>query len=295
MTDAHQLDAEEADARPRSLLALLDLTPIGSDTWTGPTPAEGPGRLFGGQVAAQALRAACNTVDPGPRVHSLHGYFIRPGRPHTDLELHVERTRDGRSFTTRHVTAVQEGRAIFELTASFHTDEQGVDWQEAPPPIGDPEDAPEPFVGPFNKWQPSNPFIIRPVARERDVFSLHPCWIKLREEVGDDPHLHACALTFISDIALVSAARAPGKAAIPSGASLDHAVWFHRPPNANDWHLYSAASVTNYGARGLARGTMHSRDGRLIASVTQEALLRPSGNYQMPPGMAEMLARENLA
>lgn len=273
---------------PRSLLSLLTLRPVGEDRWWAPTPAEGPPRLFGGQVAAQSLMAACLSVELGPRPHSLHGYFIRPGRPDTDMELVVERTRDGRSFTTRHVTAVQEGQAIFELTASFHTDEDGVDWQEPgpemlAPPAG--EDGPE--DSPFGFFRATMPFDVRPAAGIGPGFSLHPCWVRLREEIDpDDQRLHACALAFVSDLAVVSAARAPGsRTGLPSGASLDHAVWFHRPVDVRDWMLFSADAVSNFGARGLARGTFLTRGGALVASMAQEALLRTSGRFQVPPGM----------
>jgi acyl-CoA thioesterase-2 len=276
---------------PRLLTGLLDLAVLGEDTWTAPTPAEGPPRLFGGQVAAQALRAACLTVPAGPRPHSMHGYFIRPGRPDVTLELHVERTRDGRSFTTRHVTAVQDGHAVFELTASFHADEEGVDWQEPGPDLPGPatEAADD---SPFSGFWDSNPFEIRPIVPWSEAMSVHPCWVRLREDVGDDPALHACAITFISDLAVVGSARAPGhRSALPSGASLDHAIWFHRPADANRWMLFAVEPVTNFGARGLARGTLHDERGTLVASIAQEALLRPSGRYPFPPGLAALRDR----
>lgn len=286
----------EPTPEPRTLLPLLTLTPTGEDRWAAPTPAEGPPRLFGGQVAAQSLRAACLTVDPGPRPHSLHGYFIRPGRPDTDLELVVERMRDGKSFTTRHVTAVQEGQAIFELTASFHTDEEGNDWQEPPPDRPDPEDSfdPDREDSPFGGFRATNPFVIRPLRRLGESFSMHPCWVKVREELEPDERLHACALAYVSDLAVVQAARAPGSVGMPFGASLDHAVWFHRPVDVGEWLLFSAGPVSNFGARGLARGTFHTRYGVLVASIAQEALLRTTGRFPTPPGMAA-LREEDLA
>lgn len=285
---------------PRSLLSLLALVPIGEDRWSAPTPAEGPPRLFGGQVAAQALRAACLTVPPGPRPHSLHGYFIRPGRPEVQLELVVERTRDGRSFTTRHVTALQEGQAIFELTSSFHTDEEGVDWQE-PAPVPrprHPEEAPEPDSddSPFGGFHASNPFAIRPLSLPEGGFgtTLHPCWVRIREPLEPDERLHACALAYVSDLAVVTAARAPGSTGMPFGASLDHAVWFHRPVDVNQWLLFRAGPVSNFGARGLARGSFHTAEGVLVASLAQEALLRTTGRFPMPPGLGD-LREEDLA
>src|SRR5665213_3137802 len=281
---------------PRSLLGLLTLSPLGEDRWSAPTPAEGPPRLFGGQVAAQSLRAACLSVEDGPRPHSLHGYFVRPGRPDTDLELVVERMRDGRSFTTRHVTAVQEGQAIFELTASFHTDEEGADWQEPTaerPPMPDPGEG-ERDDSPFGGFHATNPFVIRPVRTVGAGFAVHPCWVRLREPLGADPRLHACALAYVSDLAVVQAARAPGSTGMPFGASLDHAVWFHRPVDVSQWLLFTAGPVSNFGARGLARGTFHTSDGVLVASLAQEALLRTTGRFPMPPGMAD-LGEEDLA
>jgi acyl-CoA thioesterase-2 len=243
----------------------------------------------------------------------MHSYFVRPGRPGTQLELVVERIRDGRSFATRRVTAVQGDEAIFVLDASFHVTEDGHDWQvpmaadtpspdELPPrdifgrrppwapPAedgadaegstdgeGDGGDAPVPprFRGP----RAASLFELRPLRLGED-FSLHPAWVRLAEPIGDDPSLHACALTYISDMAVVRAAVAPGAPLSWGGASLDHAVWFHRPLRVDEWLLFSAEPLTNHGARGLARGSFHTQDGALVASFVQECLLRSTG---MPP------------
>jgi len=271
----------------RTLAGILDLRPSGQDRWEAPTPGEGPPRLFGGQVAAQALAAACRTV-PGDRPpHSLHGYFIRPGRPDTALELVVERTRDGRSFTTRHVTALQEGKAIFNLTASFHAGEPGVDWQLSAPEVPPPDALPDPPRPSRRMWGPASFFEQRPVLAsiDGDPWPRHPCWVRLAEEVPADPAEQACALTFISDMGVVGSARAPGDRARPSSlASLDHAVWFHRPFDISQWHLFSVDPVSNYGARGLAFGSFHDLDGRLIASIAQEGLIRPGPPDWLPPG-----------
>jgi acyl-CoA thioesterase II len=280
-------------SRRRSLLELFDFEESGPDRWNAPTPPEGPPRLFGGQVAAQALMAACRTVEPDRPPHSLHGYFIRPGRPNSALELVVERMRDGRSFTTRHVTAVQRNQAIFELTASFHADEGGFDWFEplADRPVGA-ETLPSPEGDkPFGAFWANSPFEIRPVHRIDRTFKVHPCWVRIREDLGGDPVLQACALTFISDMAVVSSARAPtNRTGIPNGASLDHAVWFHRAFDANDWLLFSVEPVSNYGGRGLARGSFHTSDGVLVATMSQEALLRsivkPAETAGDPPSPA---------
>jgi acyl-CoA thioesterase-2 len=273
-----------SDPPRRTLAGILDLTPAGEDRWVAPTPGEGPPRLFGGQVAAQALAAACKTVDADRPPHSLHGYFIRPGRPDSVLELVVERTRDGRSFATRHVTAVQEGNAIFNLTASFHGGEEGIDWQLPGPGLEPPPDnerAPRP-ERPF--WF-TNPFEIRPVQPPTDdPWPPHPCWVRLIEELPTDQASQLCALTFISDMGVVGSARAPHDRRPSSLASLDHAVWFHRPVDMSEWHLFSVDPVSNFGARGLARGTIHAADGRLVASIAQEGLIRPGAPDWAPPG-----------
>jgi acyl-CoA thioesterase II len=267
-----------ADGTDR-ILRLLALDAVGEDAFLAPTPSEGPPRLFGGQVASQSLRAACLTVDGARPPHSFHAYFILPGRPGEPLRLDVLRSRDGRSFTTRHVTASQGGKPIFELVASFHAPEPGDDWQlPAPEGTADPDTIEPPELPSF--LRASLPFDIRPVRRaEPGAFPLvHPFWVRSRGTVGDEPSLHACIMAFLSDMGVVASARAPGSRIERfAGASLDHAMWFHRPARADDWLLFSVDPVTNFGARGLARGTLHTRDGRLVASIAQEALLRPAG------------------
>jgi acyl-CoA thioesterase-2 len=269
------------------LQALLDLDPHPdrADTWIAATP--GMGRLFGGQVASQTLRAATLTVAPDRAVHSFHAYFIRPGRPDVPLELAVERTRDGRSFTTRHVTASQEGEPIFTLTSSFSVTEQGDDWQPpAPTDLPDPDsiDAGRSFFAQF--WNDS-PFDVRPVHPWHDAESvprLHPLWVRTKAPLPDDPPLHATVLAFFSDMGVVGSTRAP-ESTLPTrfmGASLDHAMWFHREARADEWVLFSVEPTTNAGGRGLARGTMHTRDGKLVASIMQEALLRDTGRVPLP-------------
>jgi acyl-CoA thioesterase-2 len=266
-----------SDTARRTLRDILDLAPAGEDRWVAPTPGEGPPRLFGGQVAAQALLAACRTVPAERPPHSLHSYFIRPGRPDTTLELVVERTRDGRSFTTRHVTALQEGKAIFSMSASFHVLEPGTDWQEpAPRPARLEEGEGAPGLETPRAFWHFSPFEIRPVRLDPQRFVPHPCWVRLVEELPDDPALQACALTYVSDTAVVASARAPqDQGQMASMASLDHAVWFHRPVDVGRWHLFSVDPVSNFGGRGLARATLHDGDGRLVASIAQEALIRP--------------------
>ncbi|GAC1535735.1 MAG: acyl-CoA thioesterase II [Acidimicrobiales bacterium] len=268
------------------LLRLLELTDLGDDSFEAMTPDDGFERLFGGQVASQTLRAATLTVDAGRPPHSLHAYFIRPGRPGIPLRLDVERTRDGRSFATRHVTASQAGEPIFNLSASFHAPEPGDDWQlPAPTELGDP-DAVVPADSPMAAFATMSPFEIRALrAPGPDDFPIiHPFWVKTRTALPDDPALHACVLTFMSDMGVVGSARSP-VSTLPHrfmGASLDHAVWFHRPVRADDWLLFSVDPVTNYGARGLARGSLHDRNGVLVMSLMQEALLRDTGRVPLP-------------
>jgi acyl-CoA thioesterase-2 len=271
------------------LAELLALQPRGDDSddsYEAATPGEGHNRLFGGQVASQTLRAATLTVDPDRRVHSLHAYFIRPGRPGEPLRLDVERTRDGGSFTTRRVTASQSGGPIFVLAASFHVAEEGDDWQlPAPAEVPGPDEV-DTGQSLFAQFWTMSPFEVRPVHpwQPETPPRIHPLWIRTKDPLPDDPALHASVLAFFSDMGVVGSARAPGTARPTrlEGASLDHAVWFHRAARADEWILFSVEPVSNAGARGLARGTMHTADGTLVASIMQEALLRGTGRVPLP-------------
>jgi len=282
--DAPPTDTARADRFAR-WLGLLELTPDGDGAWLAPTPSDGPARLFGGQVASQSLRAATLTVDGDRPAHSLHAYFLRPGRPGVPLRLEVEGTRDGRSFSTRRVTATQEGEPIFVLDCSFHVTEEGDDWAPDAPAVPGP-DAVAHHRSPMSSFDSMSPFDLRPVSPPRDdgFPVLHPFWIRTRLPLPDDPALHTCVLAFISDMGVVMGARAPGSS-LPArfmGASLDHAVWFHRPGRADEWLLFSVGPASNYGARGLALATFRTEAGRLVASVAQEALLRDSGRVPLP-------------
>ena len=276
------------------LLALLDLERAGDDRFIAITPGEGPPRLFGGQVAAQSLRAATLTVPSDRLPHSLHAYFIRPGRPGTPLELTVERARDGRSFTTRRVSAGQEGEPIFVLDASFQIEEDGDDWQ---PDMRDDLPGPEEIdtpVNPMNRFSTMSPFEIRPAGGSNPMgFPIHPFWVRTKGRLPDDPMLHACAITFVSDMGVVGSVPRPGADRTRGfmGASLDHAVWFHCPARADEWLLFDVYPMRNAGARGLAHGTMHTEGGVLVASIAQEALLRPT--MSLPPDF-ERLMQEHL-
>ena len=265
------------------LLRLLELEPKGRDRYVAATPSDGPSRLFGGQVASQSLRAATLTVEPERHANSMHAYFVRPGTPEVPLELEVHRVRDGRSFSIRQVTASQGGDEIFVLGASFHVAEEGDDWQlPAPAGVPGPDDTAD-FESPLGRFSSMSPFDLRPVRTGAAFPVMHPFWVRTKERLDDDPALHACVVAFISDMGVVGSARGPSSTAVPfAGASLDHAVWFHRPVRADEWLLFSVAPVTNAAARGLALGTMHTGDGVHAASVVQEALLRPTRTTPLP-------------
>ena len=230
--------------------------------------------MFGGLIAAQALAAAAATVPPDRLPQSLHAYFIKGGRVGVDVVYTVELTRDGRSFTTRRVTASQDDVPIFEMLASFHLSEQTTDWQRASAPrlaLGDATTV----VAPPERW--ADHFEARVAARETaPEWPQQPFWFRSRQPIEDDPVLRACALTFISDLGLVSTARPPGcEQPGPGGAaSLDHALWLHRPFDPDRWHLYDAVGMSHSDARGLAFGSIQNDDGVLVASVAQESLWR---------------------
>jgi acyl-CoA thioesterase len=252
---------------------LLELKGEG-DVFVASNPRHGHGeRLFGGLIAAQALAAAGATVDVGKHPQSLHLYFVRGGRYDVDVELRVERTRDGRSFDTRRVTAVQNGDVILEMIASFHRPEGGADWQA---PQREPNDFDD-FVSKTPNLGFTDLFDIRTRPTDDSPFALPPFWIKTRESVEDDPLIRACALTFMSDFGPVPVARPPGTPLsfdVGYSASLDHAVWFHRPFVPHEWHRYDVTSLNNSDARGLVAGSLYDVAGSLIASTTQEALWR---------------------
>lgn len=257
---------------PSWIAELVRLDGDGCSFRTSAAFGAGP-RLFGGLIAAQALAAAGATVLPDRLPQSLHAYFIRGGRVGVDVEFSVELTRDGRSFNTRRVTASQDGAAIFEMLASFHRPETTTDWQRREPP-GLPLAEATTVTALPEQW--ADHFETRVAPGGPNDWPVQPFWFRTRELVEDDPLLRACALTFISDVGLVSAARPPG-ADMPGpggAASLDHALWLHRPVDPHEWHLYEAVALTHSDARGLARGSITDRDGTLIASVTQESLWR---------------------
>lgn len=257
----------------RSWVAQLLQFERDGDIFTAPQPTTGRRRLFGGLIAAQALGAAGATVDPAKQPQSLHLYFVRGGRFGVDVAYHVERTRDGRSFDTRRVTATQEGAVILEMIASFHVPEPGADWSPAVTPALTFEDSTPKTPG----IQVADRFHIRTSPADRSDFALPPYWIKTREPIEDDALTRACTLTFMSDLGPVPVARPPGTAlriGVGFSASLDHAIWFHRPFWPAEWHRYEVTSLTNSDSRGLVTGALYDTAGALVASTAQEALWR---------------------
>ncbi|WP_314177629.1 acyl-CoA thioesterase [Streptomyces winkii] len=280
------------------LAGLLDLEQIEINIFRGRSPRENLQRVFGGQVAGQALVAAGRTTDGQRPVHSLHAYFLRPGVPGVPIVYQVERVRDGRSFTTRRVVAVQQGRTIFNLTASFHQPELGIDHQVPMPDVPDPESLPRladeirdrlgELPESLERMERRMAFDIRYVERLRwDTGTLRDAeprsgvWMRAIGSLGEDPLVHTCALTYASDMTLLDAVRIPVEPLWgPRGfdmASLDHAMWFHRPFRADEWFLYQQESPIATGGRGLARGQIFDREGQLIVSVMQEGLFRKLG------------------
>ncbi|MEM9651584.1 MAG: acyl-CoA thioesterase domain-containing protein [Actinomycetota bacterium] len=273
------------------LLDQLNLEELDVNLFRGDNPAERRRpRVFGGLVAAQALRAATRTVEVDHHPHSLHGYFLRGGKPGRPIVYHVHRIRDGRSFTTRRVVAMQYGEAVFNLTASFQKfEEDDVDYQPPlPSDLPPPEDVPprQPRDEAHKTWMAESPFEAKEVgpgkADEHGFYqATRRVWMRAKSAMPEDPLLHACALTYATDMGAVSGAAVPvfgedwaamfGKV---MSASLDHAVWFHRPVSVDQWLYYEMQSISNQNSRGLIRGTIHGQDGRLVASMTQEALIR---------------------
>jgi len=277
------------------LVSILDLEELELDLFRGRTPKEDRVRVFGGQVAGQALVAAGRTVEDGPVVHSLHSYFLRPGDPSIPIVYQVERLRDGKSFTTRRVVAIQHGQPIFLLSASFQRPEEGFEHQLDMPAAPDPEtllsfrQRVEPYLDEvppeLKRWlQRERPIDMRYV---NPVDYLHPekrppsqlVWIRADGTLPDAPLLlHQCIVAYASDMTLIDTATLPHS--IPwfdpnvQMASLDHAMWFHRSLRADEWLLYSQESPTATGARGFTTGRLYTRDGRHVVSVAQEGLIR---------------------
>jgi acyl-CoA thioesterase II len=272
------------------LLELLDLEPIEVNIFRGVSPDEERQRVFGGQVAGQALVAAGRTVAEDRRVHSLHAYFLRPGDPHVPILYEVDRIRDGKSFTTRRVVAIQHGQAIFHLSASFHVDEDGFDHHDPMPDVPRPEDLPtfqdriKAMGGDVPEWftrpRPIDTRNVQEPWRTEGRPAADPrqqVWMRADGTLPDDPMLHACVVAYASDMTLLDSILLPHREVQWDRlmmASLDHAMWFHRPFRADEWFLYDQSSPSASGARGLARGSIFRADGTLAISVMQEGLVR---------------------
>lgn len=274
-----------------SLLATLDLEQLEVNLFRGVSPQNGWKRVFGGQVIAQALVAAARTVE-GKLPHSLHAYFLLGGDPAAPIIYDVDRIRDGGSFSTRRVVAIQHGEAIFSMGVSFHIPENGLSHQAAMPDVPDPETLPteaeyEHLIPDAMRaiWAVARPIEMRPA--DLDHLSLRPreplqhIWFRAAGKLPDDPLLHRYVLVYASDFTLLAVATMPhGLSLFDPGlmvASLDHAIWFHRDFRADEWLLYSQDSPSAEGARAFCRGSIFNRDGVLVASVAQEGLMRPRG------------------
>lgn len=280
------------DAAPMSLLETLQLEQIELNLFRGTTPGGREGRIFGGQVIAQSLLAAYATVES--RIcHSLHSYFIRPGDPSIPIVFEVDRARDGGSFTTRRVIAVQRGQQIFNLAASFKDPEDGFVHQMPTPAATHWSDLPDEaemakqFSGELpeeaRRWLRDRPIEMR--SKDARSYYLNgpaepvsQSWVRCRTTIGDDPRMHQVILAYASDMNLLSTAMRPHGVHWQTpgfqSASLDHAVWFHQPTDFNAWHLFHQDSPSGFDGRGFIRGALYSEDGRLVASVAQEGLIR---------------------
>lgn len=277
-----------------SLLAILDLEQIDDNLFRGTSPQDGWQRVYGGQVLGQALMAAVRLVEPGRTAHSLHAYFLLGGDPKHPIVYEVERTRDGGSFSTRRVKAVQHGRMIFVMGVSFHEPEPGLDHAAAMPDVPPPEEltsANELFAKLVDKlpanmrayWSRERPIDMRPVDLSRYMSrepreAVQHIWLRPNGTLPSDERLHQGLVAYASDFTLLDTALvAHGKLLFDPEmqlASLDHALWFHRPFVWDDWILYAQDSPSAHGSRGFCRGSLYTREGRLIASTAQEGLMR---------------------
>jgi acyl-CoA thioesterase-2 len=278
-----------------ALLSLLDLETIDTNLYRGTSPQLGLKRIFGGQVLAQALTAAMRTIDQPRPMHSLHSYFLLAGDPKVPVIYEVERVRDGGSFTTRRVKAIQNGRAIFVMSASFQRVEEGFDHQLPMPQVPAPEQLPDAqeIIAKYADQLPpgalayltrERPIELRLIGLEqryRRTMGVRPeqyVWLRAAGRLPDDERVHQCVLAYASDFTLLDTALIPhGKLIFDADlqlASLDHAIWMHRSFRADEWLLYAQESPSASGARGLSRGSVYRRDGTLIATVMQEGLMR---------------------
>ena len=282
------------DQRLADLQRQFDLERLEVNLFRGQSRDTGSAQVFGGQVLGQALKAASATIDDARKVHSLHAYFLRRGDFTKPIVYDVDRSRDGGSFSTRRVLAIQDGEQIFICSASFQIEEQGLEYQASAPKVPPPEEL-EPFSKPpqaeidklpekLRRWlQIERPFEFRPVQpynplRPMACEPVRQIWMRAVGKLPDDDALHRCLLAYISDYWLLDTTTMPHGSSFLRGnlimASIDHAIWFHRPARVDDWLLYCLDSPSSSGARGFARGSMYSRTGVLVASTAQEGLIR---------------------
>jgi len=289
MNATTQTPQQLADA----LVSVLDVEPVEENFFRGIATPRGRGRSFGGQVIAQALMAATRTVGTDRPAHSLHAYFMRPGDATKPVLYQVERDRDGRSFATRRVVAIQHGKPILNLAASFHVEEPGLSHQDDMPDVPAPESLPSEqeiaanFTGElpamFSEWiAMPRPVEMRPITIRppfaREPMSGQSYWFRIPGNLGDDPQVHRAALAYASDFGLLGTSAYPHAKAFADPdmqfASLDHAMWIHGDFRCDEWLLYAMDSPWAGGARGFNRGRIFTRDGRLVANATQEGLIR---------------------
>ena len=281
-------------AAVQELLDILDLEELDLNLFRGRSPQNGWQRVYGGQVIGQALVAAVRTVDPGRSPHSMHAYFLLPGDPKVPIIYDVDRIRDGKSFTTRRVTARQHGHPIFSMLISFHGEEEGLAHQAQMPDVPPPDKLPSeqemrsaimPSLPEAVRryYERERPIEMRPVEFDRYTGKKYPdgrfhVWIKISARLPDNPAIHQCALAYASDMSLLDASLTPhGRTLFEKefmAASLDHALWLHRPFRADEWLLYAQDTPSLQGSRGFARGLIFKQDGTLVASVAQEGLVR---------------------
>jgi acyl-CoA thioesterase II len=272
----------DRSAKLEALLQLLDLERVELNLFRAHHPRGRTGRLYGGQIMAQAMRAAMSTVDAERAPHSLHGYFLRPGDPAVPALIDVERIRDGRSFATRRVVVMQHGQAIFTMDASFQIAEPGLTHQLEMPPLRPPPQEKIPGAlksDAFIAWRHEHKALLE---NEGPHLPRQHIWFRASGSLPDDPGLHVCLLVYESDNALLSTGRMPHRGSFDRAklqmASLDHAMWFHQPPltawRADQWLLYALDSPSSSAARGYNRGMVFTESGLLVASTMQEGLMR---------------------
>jgi len=266
------------------LLECLDIEALDNDLFLG-DPGPGQNRLFGGMVAAQSVMAALRTVPEERAMHSVHAYFLRPGRHDVPLRFVVDRIRDGRTYTTRRVKAHQAGESIFSLEASFATPEDGISHQDEMPTVGPPEEAEDwedmrvRLSGGSNERResPVEARVLAPSDAGDTPEARQTLWMRVDGALPDDPHVHTAMLVYMTDRGLLSSLvrRHRGEDGVYMSASLDHTIWIHRVPRFEDWVLYDCTSPVSHGGRGVCLGSMYDRrDGARIATVAQEGLLR---------------------